>query len=169
VAEAVIFSSSGSAQQAEEGRVLAPKFDANGLVTCVTTDARTGELLMVAHMNAQALQRTIQTGDAWYYSRSRQRLWRKGESSGHVQRVVEMLVDCDQDAIWIKVKQAGPGACHTGRHSCFYRVVKLGASTDPALSGSSASDVVNLEFKTDDKAFDPQAVYGSVAKSSEGQ
>ena len=103
--------------------VLAPKFDADGLVTCVATDAASGDVLMVAHMNAQALKRTIETGEAWYYSRSRQALWKKGETSGHAQRVVEMRVDCDQDAIWIKVEQDGPGACHTGRRSCFYRAV----------------------------------------------
>ena len=76
---------------------------------------------MVAHMNAEALARTIESGEAWYFSRSRRKLWRKGESSGHVQRVTEMRIDCDQDAVWIKVEQAGPGACHTGRRSCFYR------------------------------------------------
>ena len=94
---------------------FAPKFDADGLVTCVATDVWTGDVLMVAHMNAEALQRTIETGEAWYYSRSRQALWKKGESSGHVQRVREMRVDCDQDAVWIKVEQQGAGACHTGR------------------------------------------------------
>ena len=119
-------SDSPSNQDTEESLLLAPKFDANGLVTCVTTDAWTGELLMVAHMNAQALKRTLETGEAWYFSRSRQALWKKGESSGHTQRVVEMRVDCDQDAVWIKVEQAGPGACHTGRRSCFYRAVALG-------------------------------------------
>jgi phosphoribosyl-AMP cyclohydrolase len=104
----------------EEGLALKPKFDANGLVTCVATDAATSEVLMVAHMNEEALRRTIATGEAWYFSRSRQALWRKGESSGHTQRVVEMRVDCDQDAVWIRVEQTG-AACHTGRHSCFYR------------------------------------------------
>ena len=87
----------------EEGLVLRPKFDAAGLLTCVTTDAGTGEVLMVAHMNDEALRKTIASGEAWYFSRSRASLWRKGESSGHVQRVVEMRVDCDQDAIWIRV------------------------------------------------------------------
>jgi len=119
------FSERGSTEAVEEGRALAPKFDADGLVTCVATDATTGELLMVAHMNAEALAKTIESGEAWYFSRSRRRLWRKGESSGHVQRVLEMRVDCDQDAVWIKVEQAGPGACHTGRRSCFYRAVPL--------------------------------------------
>src|SRR3954453_11695921 len=122
------FSERGTTQVVEEGRALSPKFDAGGLVTCVATDATSGDVLMVAHMNAEALARTIETGDAWYYSRSRRALWRKGESSGHVQHVVEMRVDCDQDAVWIKVEQEGAGACHTGRRSCFYRAVPLGES-----------------------------------------
>ena len=136
-------------EQVEEGHVLAPKFDADGLVTCVVSDAWSGELLMVAHMNAEALARTIETAEAWYYSRSRQSLWRKGEQSGHTQRVVEMRVDCDQDAIWIRVEQAGAGACHTGRTSCFYRSVRL---KDPVETA------VVLDF-TEDRAFDPDAVY----------
>jgi phosphoribosyl-AMP cyclohydrolase len=101
----------------EEDQTFSPKFDADGLVTAVATDVTTGDLLMVAHMNAEALQKTIATGEAHYYSRSRKKLWRKGEDSGHTQRVVEMRVDCDQDAVWIRVQQAGPGACHTGRRS----------------------------------------------------
>ena len=143
------FAQRGSAADVEEGRVFAPKFDADGLVTCVVTDARSGDVLMVAHMNAQALQQTIVTGEAWYFSRSRWTLWRKGESSGHVQRVVEMRIDCDQDAVWIKVEQAGAGACHTGRRSCFYRAVPL------ATSGA-----VTLEFRDGERTFDPSAVYG---------
>jgi phosphoribosyl-AMP cyclohydrolase len=111
----------------EEGSVLAPKFDANGLVTCVTTDAITGDVLMVAHMNAEALRLTIDSGQAVYWSRSRQALWRKGETSGQLQSVVEMRIDCDQDAIWLKVNVAGDGGCcHTGRRSCFYRVQVTG-------------------------------------------
>jgi phosphoribosyl-AMP cyclohydrolase len=142
------FSARGSTEQVEEGRAFAPKFDADGLITCVATDARSGDLLMVAHMNAQALQQTIATGEAWYFSRSRRKLWKKGETSGHVQRVVEMRVDCDQDAIWIKVEQEGPGACHTGRRSCFYRAVPLGRA-----------GAATLEFRDADRAFDPKAVY----------
>ena len=115
----------GSAADLEEGRRLTPKFDADGLVTCVATDAASGDVLMVAHMNAEALAKTIATGQAWYFSRSRRALWRKGETSGHTQRVVEMRIDCDQDAVWIKVEQVA-GACHTGRRSCFYRAVPLG-------------------------------------------
>ena len=121
-----------------------PKFDAAGLVTCVTTDASSGEVLMVAHMNAEALGKTIATGEAWYFSRSRNALWRKGETSGHSQRVVELRVDCDQDAVWIRVEQQGEGACHTGRRSCFYRAVPLGRS-----------GAVTLEFRQE-RTFDHQ-------------
>lgn len=107
-------------QDRETGSQFLPKFDAAGLVTAVVTDARNGGVLMVAHMNAEAIAKTIETGDAVFWSRSRQQLWRKGETSGHVLKVVEMRVDCDQDAIWITAEPAGP-ACHTGAPSCFYR------------------------------------------------
>src|SRR5262245_61924581 len=149
------FAERGSAAEVEEGGALAPKFDADGLLTCVTVDATSGDVLMVAHMNAEALARTIETGEGWYFSRSRRKLWRKGESSGHVQRVIEMRVDCDQDAVVIKVAQAGPGACHTGRRSCFYRAVPLGKAPD----GSTT-----LEFRDAEKAFDPGAIYGAKEK-----
>jgi phosphoribosyl-AMP cyclohydrolase len=132
----------------EESLALTPKFDAAGLVTCVTTDAGNGDVLMVAHMNDEALRRTIETGDAWYYSRSRQALWRKGESSGHVQRVVEMRMDCDQDAIWIRVEQQGGAACHTGRRSCFYRAISRGEN-----------DAAQVSFVDAGKVFDPAEVY----------
>ena len=154
MSNSITFPPPGSAHEAEEGRAFGPKFDADGLVTCVATDAATGELLMVAHMNAQALAKTIESGEAWYFSRSRRALWRKGESSGHTQRVVEMRVDCDQDAVWIKVEQAGPGACHTGRRSCFYRAVPLGQN----------AGAVRLEFRDGEKAFDPATVYGELNK-----
>ena len=133
----------------EEGLAFAPQFGADGLVTAVVTDATSGDVLMVAHMNADALAKTVASGEAWYYSRSRKKLWKKGESSGHVQRVVELRVDCDQDALWLKVEQVGEGACHTGRRSCFYRAVPIGKA------GS-----VKLEFRDGDKTFDPKAVYG---------
>ena len=120
------FAPPGTSADLEEGVALTPKFDADGLVTCVATDAVSGDVLMVAHMNAEALAKTIATGEAWYLSRSRRALWKKGETSGHTQRVVEMRMDCDQDAVWIKVEQVG-AACHTNRRSCFYRVVKDGA------------------------------------------
>jgi len=127
----------------EEGLSFEPKFDASGLVTCVATDAATGEVLMVAHMNDEALRKTVATGEAWYFSRSRNALWRKGETSGQTQRVVEMRVDCDQDAVWIRVEQVG-AACHTGRKSCFYRKVEGGAK---------------LAFVDAERLFDPSAVY----------
>ena len=106
----------------DTGLSLNPKWDAQGLVTAVASDAASGELLMVAHMNAEALAATLATGEAHYWSRSRQALWHKGATSGHIQRIIEIRIDCDQDALWLKVEPAGP-ACHTGERSCFYRVV----------------------------------------------
>jgi phosphoribosyl-AMP cyclohydrolase len=138
----------GSGGEGEEGLAFTPKLDAQGLLTCVTTDARTGDVLMVAHMNAEALRRTIASGEAWYFSRSRGALWRKGETSGHVQKLVEMRIDCDQDAVWIRVEQAGGGACHTGRRSCFYRAVPLGGDGP-----------TRLEPRDAERAFDPAQVY----------
>jgi phosphoribosyl-AMP cyclohydrolase len=142
------FPAPGSAADLEEGLALTPKFDADGLVTCVATDAASGDVLMVAHMNDEALAKTIATGEAWYYSRSRRALWRKGETSGHTQRVLELRIDCDQDAVWLKVEQVA-GACHTGRHSCFYRAVPVGQT----------GGAVKLEFRGE-RVFDPKAVYG---------
>jgi phosphoribosyl-AMP cyclohydrolase len=139
-------STSTETNDIEEGLTFQPKFDGSGLVTCVATDAATSEVLMVAHMNAEALRKTIATGEAWYFSRSRNALWRKGETSGHVQLVIEMRMDCDQDAVWIRVEQSG-GACHTGRQSCFYRKV---------ISGEGGAQ---LSFVDADKLFDPKAVY----------
>jgi phosphoribosyl-AMP cyclohydrolase len=111
----------------ETGAVLSPRFDAAGLIAAVATDARTGEVLMLAWMNAEALRLTLATGEAHYFSRSRQALWRKGETSGQVQAVQEIRIDCDQDAVWLKVRAGGDGgACHTGHRSCFYRVVEDG-------------------------------------------
>ena len=130
----------------EEGHTFQPKFDASGLVTCVATDAGSGEVLMVAHMNDEALRQTIASGEAWYFSRSRNALWRKGETSGQTQRVVEMRMDCDQDAVWIRVEQTG-AACHTGRRSCFYRAV------------TTSDGVARLSFIDADRLFDPAAVY----------
>jgi phosphoribosyl-AMP cyclohydrolase len=114
---------------AESGTALAPKFDDAGLVTAIVTDARSGEVLMVAHMNEDALARTITTREAWFWSRSRKKLWRKGEESGNTLAVSEIRVDCDQDAVLLKVTVAGDGvACHTGYRSCFYRSVPLGVT-----------------------------------------
>jgi phosphoribosyl-AMP cyclohydrolase len=139
-------STSSDLNDIEEGLAFQPKFDASGLLTCVATDAATGEVLMVAHMNDEALRKTVASGEAWYFSRSRNALWRKGETSGHVQRVVEMRMDCDQDAIWIRVEQSG-AACHTGRHSCFYRRIE-------ASEGGA-----RLSFVDAERLFDPNSVY----------
>jgi len=139
-------STSADIDDREEGLALKPKFDASGLLTCVATDAATGEVLMVAHMNEEALRKTIETGEGWYFSRSRQALWRKGETSGQTQRVIEIRMDCDQDAVWIRVEQVG-AACHTGRKSCFYRRVER--------NGGAAQ----LRFVDAERLFDPKAVY----------
>jgi phosphoribosyl-AMP cyclohydrolase len=139
-------STSAETNDLEEGLKFQPRFDASGLVTCVATDAATAEVLMVAHMNDEALRKTIATGEAWYFSRSRNVLWRKGETSGHTQRVVEMRMDCDQDAVWIRVEPLG-AACHTGRRSCFYRKVEAGEGG------------AQLSFVDADRVFDPKAVY----------
>ena len=139
-------SNSSGIDEREEGLAFRPKFDASGLLTCVATDASTGDVLMVAHMNEEALRKTIESGEAWYFSRSRNALWRKGETSGQTQRVVEMRLDCDQDAVWLRVEQLG-AACHTGRHSCFYRAVTAG-------DGETRLSLVDA-----DRLFDPKAMY----------
>ncbi len=115
-------------KEIEEGLALTPRFDANGLIAAIAQDATNGEVLMLAWMNAEALQKTIQSKEAWYYSRSRQALWHKGATSGQIQSVQDILIDCDQDAVVLKVTQSGGGACHTGRKSCFYRQVDLNNS-----------------------------------------
>lgn len=120
-----------------------PKFDAQGLIPCVATCANSGDVLMVAYMNAESLAKTIESGEAWYYSRSRNALWHKGATSGHIQKIIEMRTDCDQDCIWIKVETL-EGACHTGRRSCFYRKV-------------TGQDVI--EFIDDKRVFNPDDVY----------
>ena len=145
----LLFASRISVEQVEEGFELAPKFDRDGLITCVTTDAATGELLMVGYMNALALGRTIATGEAHYFSRSRQVLWHKGATSGLTQQVIEMRIDDDQDAVWLRVRVAGSGAsCHVGYRSCFYRAVDVPGGA--------------VRFMETTKTFDPVAVYGDV-------
>jgi phosphoribosyl-AMP cyclohydrolase len=117
----------------ERGAVLAPRFNSDGLIAAVATDAATGEVLMLAWMNDEALALTLSTGFAHYYSRSRQALWKKGETSGQLQAVEELRVDCDQDAVWIKVRVQGDGgACHVGFRSCFYRVAQDGSLVEDA-------------------------------------
>jgi phosphoribosyl-AMP cyclohydrolase len=150
------FAPRGTTEQVEEGRVFAPKFDADGLIVCVVSDAWSGEVLMLAYMNSEALAKSIESGEAWFYSRSRGKLWKKGEVSGHSQKIVELRVDCDQDALWLRVEQAQPGTCHTGRESCFYRTVPL---REPA------GHTLVLQFRNAGKVFDPAAVYADEQKS----
>ncbi len=121
------FPSAPDQKTLERGTTLAPRFDANGLIAAVATDSATGEVLMLAWMNDEALATTLRTGEAHYYSRARKALWRKGETSGQVQRVVEVRIDCDQDAVWLRVSpHGGGGACHVGFRSCFYRTIEGG-------------------------------------------
>ncbi len=141
----------GAKSSIEESDVFAPRFGADGLMPVAVTSAATGELLMLAYMNAEALARTIETGEAHFWSRSRGRLWRKGEESGNTQRVVEIRTDCDQDALWLKVEMGGTQACcHTGRRSCFYRAVPV---------GSGKTGGVALQFVESETLFDPESVY----------
>ena len=128
----------------EEGAEFIPKFDGNGLITAIAQDSQTGQILMVAYMNQQALEITIQTGYGTYFSRSRQKLWKKGEESGHVQKVEQILVDCDQDCVVLKVTVEA-GQCHAGYQSCFYRALKAGSNKE-------------LEFIAE-KVYDPQKIY----------
>lgn len=136
--------------------VAALRFDEHGLIPAIVQDSRSGEVLMVAYMNRQALERTLETGFTWFFSRSRQRLWQKGESSGHVQRVLDIGPDCDGDALLIRVEQTGPGACHEGYRSCFHRQVAVSAT-----GGSHATQ--------SEPTFDPAVVYASGARPGVGR
>lgn len=138
--------SMSSGSEIEEGTRLEPRFDAVGTIPCITVDAETGEVLMFAYMNREALDRTIRTGLATYYSRSRKKLWVKGEESGFVQQVRELRVDCDQDCLLLKVSVKGGASCHVGYRSCFYRRLEPGRSD-------------TLEFVYPEKVFDPKKVY----------
>lgn len=139
----------------EEGETFAPKFGEGGALPAVVTDADSGEVLMLAYMNALALARTIETGEAHYWSRSRGKLWRKGETSGNTQEVVEIRTDCDQDAIWLKVRMGGSGGCcHTGRRSCFYRAVPI---------GQPPGGQTRLAMSDAKRLFDPEKIYGKDA------
>jgi phosphoribosyl-AMP cyclohydrolase len=133
------FSDRGSTAEIEQGLTLQPKFDADGLIAAIVTDAATGEVLMFAWMNAEALRLSLDTGVAHFWSRSRGRLWRKGEESGNTLAIREARVDCDQDAIWLKVSVGGAGVtCHTGARSCFYRVIVPGSGAPVRLERSES-------------------------------
>lgn len=149
-----MFSERKTIEQVEEGNELAPKFDEHGLIPVVTTDAESGEVLMHGYMNDEAVRKTIETGEAHYWSRSRKCLWHKGATSGMVQKIVEMCIDDDQDAFWLRVAVEGRGAsCHVGYNSCFYRAVPTADKHDASKSN------VELTFREDDKVFDPEEVY----------
>lgn len=145
----------------EEGLHFAPKFDERGLIPVTTTDAATGEVLMTAYMNAEAIAETLALGEAVYWSRSRKCLWHKGKTSGHVQKVVEFRVDCDQDSLWLKVEPAGPGSCHTGHRSCYYRRLPSGEE----FRAHDPEATLTLVQTEAEKAFDPDTVYKSSAKT----
>ena len=148
------FAERATVKQVEEGVELAPKFDDRGLIPAVTTDFESGELLMHGFMDEEALRRTIETGEAHYYSRSREAIWHKGATSGLVQNIIEMRIDDDQDCVWLRVRVDGNGAsCHVGYRSCFYRSLPTGALPDAP---------VTLTFEETEKVFDPLAVYGDV-------
>ncbi len=144
------FTPRGGKSEVEEGLDFTPKFDANGLIPAMALDARTREPLMLAYMNEESLRRTLAIGEAVYWSRSRQEFWHKGATSGHIQRIVEIRTDCDQDALILFVEQIGAGACHTGRGSCFYRQVLA----------SDHGQAAKLVWSGPGKSFDPAAVYG---------
>jgi|TARA_Y100001960_G_scaffold10446_1_gene9876 phosphoribosyl-AMP cyclohydrolase len=135
----------------EEGKLLSPKFDKDGLIPVITTDCKTGEVLMHGYMNSEALKKTIETKEAYYWSRSRKEVWHKGETSGFVQKVVEIRIDDDQDSIWMSVDIGDGASCHVGYKSCFYRSVPLGKIQD---TGN-----VEMKFKDNKKKFDPNVVY----------
>ena len=135
----------------EEGKLLSPRFDKDGLIPVITTDYKTGEVLMHGYMNSEALKKTIETKEAYYWSRSRKQVWHKGETSGFVQKVVEIRVDDDQDSIWMSVDIGDGSSCHVGYKSCFYRTVPLGKIQD--------TEKVEMEFKDKKKKFDPNIVY----------
>ena len=140
-----------SVEEIEEGLSLTPKFDENGLIPCITTDNNTGEVLMVGYMNAESLTKTIENGEAYYFSRSQQKIWHKGSVSGLKQKIIDMKIDDDQDSIWISVDVSGSGAsCHVGYKSCFYRSIPLKSKVD---------DNIELIMDDEEKLFDPEEVY----------
>ena len=135
----------------EEGKLLSPKFDEDGLIPVVTTDCKTGEVLMHGYMNSEALKKTIETKQAYYWSRSRKEVWHKGKASGFIQRVVEIRIDDDQDSVWMNVDIGNGASCHVGYKSCFYRAIPLGKIQD--------TKKLEMEFKDKKKKFDPNIVY----------
>ena len=138
-------------KEVEEGKYLSPKFDENGLIPVITTDFKTGNILMHGYMNREALKKTIETKEAHYWSRSRKKIWRKGQVSGFIQKVKEIRIDDDQDSVWLSVDIGNGSSCHVGYRSCFYRSIPLGKIKD--------EEKLEMEFKETEKTFDPEKVY----------
>ena len=146
-----MFKKRDNIKDVEEGKYLSPKFDENGLIPVVTTDFRTGELLMHGYMNDKALKKTIETKEAYYWSRSRKNIWHKGQVSGFIQKVKEIRIDDDQDSVWLSVDIGSGSSCHVGYRSCFYRSIPLGKIKDEKK--------LEIEFKETEKTFDPKKIY----------
>ena len=138
-------------KEVEEGKYLSPKFDENGLIPVITTDFKTGDILMHGYMNYESLKKTIETKEAYYWSRSRKKIWRKGQVSGFIQKVKEIRIDDDQDSVWLSVDIGNGSSCHVGYRSCFYRSIPLGKIKN--------EEELEMEFKETEKTFDPEKVY----------
>ncbi|HIN07945.1 MAG: phosphoribosyl-AMP cyclohydrolase [Alphaproteobacteria bacterium] len=138
-------------KEVEEGKYLSPKFDENSLIPVITTDFKTGDILMHGYMNYEALKKTIETKEAHYWSRSRKKIWRKGQVSGFIQKVKEIRIDDDQDSVWLSVDIGNGSSCHVGYRSCFYRSIPLGKIKN--------EEELEMEFKETEKTFDPEKVY----------
>jgi len=147
----LMFKKRHSIKEVEEGKYLSPKFDKNGLIPVITADFKSGDILMHGYMNDEALKKTIETKEAHYWSRSRKNIWRKGEISGFVQKVIEMRIDDDQDSIWLSVDIGNGASCHVGYRSCFYRSIPLGKINN--------DEKLEMEFKDNKKIFDPKKIY----------
>ena len=147
----IMFKNRDNVFEVEEGNILSPKFDQNGLSPVVTTDVKTGEVLMHGFMNNIALKKTIETKEAYYWSRSKNALWHKGDKSGYIQKVIDIRIDDDQDSIWMTVDIGDGASCHVGYRSCFYRSIELGEISDDKK--------IKMKFKEKDKKFDPKKVY----------
>ena len=146
-----MFKKRHSIKEVEEGKYLSPKFDKNGLIPVITADFKSGDILMHSYMNDEALKKTIETKEVHYWSRSRKKIWHKGEISGFVQKVIEMKIDDDQDSIWLSVDIGNGASCHVGYRSCFYRSIPLGKIND--------SEKLEMELKDNKKIFDPKEIY----------
>ena len=146
-----MFKKRDNIREVEEGKYLSPKFDENGLIPVITTDFQTGNMLMHGYMNDEALKKTIETKEAHYWSRSRKKIWHKGQVSGFVQKVKEIRIDDDQDSVWLSVDIGSGASCHVGYRSCFYRSIPLGKIKN--------EEELEMEFKEKEKIFDPKKVY----------